>query len=105
MELTDKVLVCKDCGDKFIWTEGEQKFFIDKGLKNIPKRCKSCSAVYKAQLNEKHPQHWITCKICKKKAEVPFEPKSDDILCEDCFHSELKKRNDLILASGEKLPE
>ena len=37
-ELEDKTLVCKDCGDKFIWTEGEQKFFIDKGLQNIPKR-------------------------------------------------------------------
>ncbi|PIP51060.1 hypothetical protein COX11_00635, partial [Candidatus Berkelbacteria bacterium CG23_combo_of_CG06-09_8_20_14_all_41_73] len=22
--LEDKILVCKDCGNKFIWTQGEQ---------------------------------------------------------------------------------
>ena len=104
-ELEDKTLVCKDCGNKFIFTCGEQKFFIDKGLQNIPKRCKICTAKYKIQLREKHPSFWIKCKGCGKKAEVPFEPKSEEVYCEDCFKKEIEKRNQSILALGEKVPE
>ena len=104
-ELENKTLICKECGNKFIWTAGEQKFFIDKGLQNIPKRCKICTAKYKAQLHEKHPSFWIKCKSCGKKAEVPFEPKSDEVYCEDCFKKEIEKRDQSILALGEKVPE
>lgn len=38
----DKVLICKDCGKKFIWTAGEQEFYAEKGLESEPKRCKEC---------------------------------------------------------------
>ena len=92
-DLDDKTLVCKDCNGKFIWTAGEQKFFLDKGLNNAPKRCKVCTAKYKADLREKHPLHWVKCRDCGKKAEVSFEPKGDDILCEDCFKKEIEKRD------------
>jgi CxxC-x17-CxxC domain-containing protein len=104
-DLEDKTIPCKDCGKKFLWTAGEQKFFIDKGLQNIPKRCKICTDVYKKQLREKHPAWWIKCKACGKKAEVPFETKSEDVFCEDCFHKEIQKRNEAIEALGEKVPE
>ena len=99
------MLVCKECGDKFIWTAGAQQFFRDKGLQNIPKRCRDCGAKYKEQLREKHRLNWIQCRICKKKAEVPFKPKNDDVLCQECFDAEIEKRNELILKSGESLPE
>lgn len=104
-DLEDKTLMCKDCGNKFVWTKGEQKFFLDKGLQNIPKRCKPCTAVYKAKLQEKRPTWWIQCTSCRKKAEVPFEPKSEDVLCEECFNKEIEKRNQAISALGEKIPE
>lgn len=104
-QLEDKVLICKDCGNKFIWTAGEQKFFIDKGLQNIPKRCKICTANYKNKLREKHPTWWIRCQNCHKKAEVPFEPKTEDIYCEECFKKELNKRDIAIKAIGENIPE
>jgi CxxC-x17-CxxC domain-containing protein len=104
-DLEEKTLVCKDCGKKFLWTAGEQKFFIDKGLQNIPKRCKICTDVYKKHLREKHPAWWIKCVSCGKKAEVPFETKSDDVLCEDCFNKEIQKRNEAIKALGETVPE
>ena len=104
-ELDDKVLVCKDCGDKFIWTKGEQKFFIEKGLQNIPKRCKLCAAKYKTKLREKHPLWWIKCQRCGKKNEVPFEPTTEDIYCEDCFQKEIEKRDKKINDIGEKLPQ
>lgn len=104
-DLEDKTLMCKDCGNKFAWTKGEQKFFIDKGLQNIPKRCKPCTASYKEKLQEKRPTWWIKCKECKTKAEVPFLTKTEDILCEECFQKEIKKRNKAITTLGEKVPE
>ncbi len=104
-QLDDKVLVCKDCGNRFIWTAGEQKFFLDKGLQNMPKRCKICTAAYKTKLREKHPVWWIKCQKCSKKAEVPFEPTTEDIYCEECFSKELEKRDQSILALGEKIPD
>ena len=42
MEYHDKVLKCAECGAEFIFTAGEQMFFVDKGFKNEPKRCKAC---------------------------------------------------------------
>ena len=42
MEFQDKKLVCKDCGQEFIFTAGEQDFYKEKGLENEPKRCKEC---------------------------------------------------------------
>ena len=104
-DLEDKTLVCKDCGDKFIFTAGEQKFFLEKGLQNLPKRCKICTAKNRDKLRDKHPMWWIKCRICGKKNEVPFQPTTEDILCEDCFKKLQEERDRKIIASGEKLPE
>lgn len=43
----DKELVCKDCGETFIFTAGEQDFYNQKGLA-APKRCKRCRRAKKA---------------------------------------------------------
>lgn len=43
----DKVLVCKDCGQEFVWTAGEQEFYAEKGFQNAPVRCKACRAARK----------------------------------------------------------
>jgi len=43
-EFTERKLVCLDCGQEFIFTEGEQKFFWSKGLSE-PKRCKNCRVI------------------------------------------------------------
>ena len=37
MEFQDKTLVCKDCGQEFVFTAGEQAFYKEKGLDNEPK--------------------------------------------------------------------
>ncbi len=44
MEYHDKVLKCAECGAEFVFTAGEQMFFVDKGFKNEPKRCKACKS-------------------------------------------------------------
>ena len=38
----DIVLVCKDCGEEFTFTVGEQKFYEEKGFVNQPKCCRAC---------------------------------------------------------------
>lgn len=38
----DKVIVCKDCGQEFTFTAGEQEFYAEKGFTNEPQRCKAC---------------------------------------------------------------
>ncbi|TLG73899.1 zinc-ribbon domain-containing protein [Culicoidibacter larvae] len=40
--MADREIVCKDCGETFIFTEGEQEFFREKGFENDPVRCPSC---------------------------------------------------------------
>ncbi len=47
--MEDKKLVCKDCGQEFVWTVGEQEFYQQKGLTNEPKRCPACRRARKAQ--------------------------------------------------------
>lgn len=39
--MSDKKIVCKDCGKEFDFTEAEQKFYQERGLSE-PKRCKAC---------------------------------------------------------------
>mgnify|MGYP000000759409 CR=1 FL=1 len=36
----DKILVCKECGNEFTFTAGEQEFYAERGFQNEPQRCK-----------------------------------------------------------------
>lgn len=47
--MADKTLACKDCGSDFIFTEGEQEFYKEKGFDNEPQRCQGCRAAKKQQ--------------------------------------------------------
>ncbi len=47
--MADKTLVCKDCGKEFIFTEGEQAFYQEKGFTNEPTRCLECRRANKAR--------------------------------------------------------
>ena len=39
--MADKQLVCKDCGNEFVFSEKGQQFFAEKGFSD-PIRCKDC---------------------------------------------------------------
>ena len=47
--MADKTIVCKDCGSEFIFTEGEQAFYQEKGFTNDPVRCPEWRKVRKQQ--------------------------------------------------------
>ncbi|WP_066499029.1 zinc-ribbon domain-containing protein [Abyssisolibacter fermentans] len=50
---SDKKIICKDCGNEFIFTAGEQEFYAEKGFDNEPVRCKDCRAKRKANRNNR----------------------------------------------------
>jgi ribosomal protein S27E len=51
--MADKTLTCKDCGNEFIFTEGEQAFYAEKGFENDPVRCADCRRARKAERNRR----------------------------------------------------
>ena len=100
----DKTLVCRDCGNTFTFTEGEQEFYSSRGYSD-PQRCPDCRAAKKAARNsggynsynsygdsnyggggggyssggysrERAPRQMtqVTCSNCGKETEVPFVP-------------------------------
>ncbi|MFW5780347.1 MAG: zinc-ribbon domain-containing protein [Bacillota bacterium] len=50
--MADKKLECRDCGEEFVFTEGEQDFYKEKGFTNEPTRCPDCRKARKAQRNK-----------------------------------------------------
>ncbi|WP_055070551.1 zinc-ribbon domain-containing protein [Clostridium massiliamazoniense] len=49
----DKNLTCRDCGSEFVFTEGEQQFYKEKGFDNEPTRCPACRKARKQQQNRR----------------------------------------------------
>jgi NAD-dependent SIR2 family protein deacetylase len=47
--MPDKTLTCKDCNAQFVFTEGEQAFYQEKGFQNEPQRCPDCRRAKKMQ--------------------------------------------------------
>ncbi len=82
----DKVLVCKECNNEFVFTAGEQEFYAEKGFVNEPQRCKSCRDKRKAAAKAPREMHDAVCAQCGKACKVPFEPKEDrPVYCSECF--------------------
>ncbi len=82
----DKNLVCKDCGQEFVFTAGEQEFYASRGFENEPQRCKPCRDSHKASLHGNREMHTATCANCGKEAKVPFKPREDrPVYCSECF--------------------
>jgi CxxC-x17-CxxC domain-containing protein len=95
-QVQDKEIICLDCSHTFIWTAGEQKFFIDKELLNPPKRCKECKreknfrldAIEAARVTGKRCRVEIKtlCAKCHEQTTVPFYPSQGrPVYCRACF--------------------
>lgn len=98
--MSDRTLTCRDCGQAFTFTDGEQTFYQERGYTE-PQRCSSCRAARKAQRaddggsyggggggysagpREMHP---AVCTSCGKQTEVPFRPTAGKpVYCRECF--------------------
>lgn len=100
----DTVLTCRDCGQSFTFTTGEQDFYASRGFSE-PSRCPDCRAARKAQRDGgsygggygggssysssprvEREMFSATCSSCGQEARVPFKPSSDKpIYCSNCF--------------------
>jgi len=97
MEFVDRLLICADCGGEFIFTAGEQLFFLDKQFKNDPKRCKPCKSRRSANGVAATPggpaaagisrtETRTECSECGITTTVPFKPtQGRPVLCRQCF--------------------
>ena len=101
MTYADKPLVCRDCGQSFVFTSGEQEFHASKGFENEPSRCPDCRAARKASRGDSYgsggyssgrgarQMFSATCSSCGNEAQVPFQPRGDKpVYCSDCFSRE-----------------
>jgi len=108
----DKTLSCRDCGQSFVFTAGEQEFFASRGFTNEPSRCPDCRAARKAGRDSRggygsggggygggrpsgggfgreREMYSVTCASCGGEARVPFQPRGDKpVYCSDCFEKQ-----------------
>lgn len=91
----DKTIICKDCGQEFIFTAGEQEFYAEHGFQNEPQRCKTCRNAKRSNGshgNNTRPMFDAVCSECGEPCKVPFEPKSDHpIYCRECYSKHRKE--------------
>jgi CxxC-x17-CxxC domain-containing protein len=102
----DTTLTCRDCGQAFTFTSGEQDFYASRGFSE-PTRCADCRAARKSQRDGgyssssygggggggyssggrgQREMFSATCSSCGKEAQVPFQPSGDKpVYCSDCF--------------------
>jgi CxxC-x17-CxxC domain-containing protein len=97
----DTTLTCRDCGQAFTFTSGEQDFYAARGYSE-PSRCADCRAQRKAERESGGYSSYgsggyggsrgaremfsATCSSCGKEAQVPFQPSGDKpVYCSDCF--------------------
>jgi CxxC-x17-CxxC domain-containing protein len=101
--MSDRTLECRDCGQEFTFTAGEQAFYQERGYTD-PQRCPACRAARKAQRagggdyggsyrgsgggygGGPRQMYPAICSNCGKETEVPFQPSADKpVYCRECF--------------------
>jgi CxxC-x17-CxxC domain-containing protein len=100
----DTTLTCRDCGQAFTFTSGEQDFYASRGFSE-PSRCPDCRAARKSQRDGgsygggyggggssygggrgAREMFTVTCSSCGQEAQVPFQPSGDKpVYCSSCF--------------------
>jgi CxxC-x17-CxxC domain-containing protein len=110
LSYADKTLACRDCGQSFTFTVGEQEFFASRGFTNEPSRCQECRGERKASrgsggyssggyssgsggYGREREMFSATCGECGNEARVPFQPRGDKpVYCSDCFSKQRSSR-------------
>ena len=91
-EFVDETLVCKECGNEFVFTAGEQAFYKEKGFQNKPKSCKACRDAKKNAGKPERVYYTAVCAECGGEAKLNFQPSNDrPVYCSACFESRRAK--------------
>src|SRR5437762_11772788 len=92
----DTTLTCRDCGQAFLFSSGEQDFYASRGFSE-PSRCPDCRAARKTERDSggggygggsrgPRQMYTATCSSCGNEAQVPFQPTGDKpVYCSSCF--------------------
>ncbi len=89
MVLEDRTIVCKDCVEAFLFSAGEQGFFLEKGLLNEPQRCPDCREQRRRDRALFHRTSTVVCAECSCETTVPFVPRLNrPVYCDSCFKTE-----------------
>lgn len=98
MDFDDKTLTCRECSKSFVWTAGEQAFYKERGLINIPARCSACRSNRKTKLGlQSQTITEVVCAECGTTTTVPFVPRNGKpVYCSVC----LSKVRELEEAGG-----
>ena len=109
----DKVLKCRDCGEEFTFTAGEQAFYRERGFQHEPTRCRTCRDKRKTDGpgggggggggmrggggsgsssggggSGSREFYQAVCSSCGVATQVPFKPTpGKPVYCRDCFQS------------------
>ena len=90
----DKTLKCKDCGNDFVFTAGEQEFYAQRGFENKPSRCKECRAAKKNAQKGAREMFSAVCVECGSECQVPFKPtEGKPVYCSACFAAKREAQN------------
>jgi CxxC-x17-CxxC domain-containing protein len=101
---SDKSIKCRDCGEEFVFTAGEQSFYKERGFQHEPTRCRRCreekkrqgggpitgglSASSSSSGGSAREFHEAVCSSCGVTTQVPFKPTAGKpVYCRDCFQS------------------
>ena len=99
----DKTLVCKECGNEFVFTAGEQEFYAERGFQNEPQRCKACRDARKAAARGPREYFTATCAACGKEARVAFPPAKETLVyCGDCWAQIAAERRSMRKRRGSR---
>lgn len=87
MEFENKTLTCRECSKAFVWTTGEQAFYKERGLINIPARCTGCRSNRKSKLGlQTQTVTEVVCAECGTTTTVPFVPRNGKpVYCSMCL--------------------
>jgi len=96
-KFSDRDIKCESCGLMFVFSAGEQQFFLEKGFTNDPKHCKQCKAKRQGVGGRRNETH-VTCAECGSDTVVPFKPtQGRPVMCRACFANRSPK--DKIVAA------
>ncbi len=95
----DRILTCRDCGQNFTFSAGEQEFYASRNLTNEPGRCPSCRAARRNSQSSMSrsrnvERYETTCANCGRPTSVPFIPREDrPVYCSDCYQAQRPARS------------
>ena len=92
----DEILVCADCGGKFVFPVDEQQFYASRGIRSKPSRCQRCrerlkNDRFEAALRDPAKRFVYRCDLCSRQFVLTMQIRSARYVCPACAPGVLPK--------------